>query len=111
SGQLLLRFRAPIGTRVETTERLTLGVLHSIQEAAGPGNVGVTLSYVGAPPPNYPINTIYLWTSGQHEAVLRVALKPDSNIRMDDFEEWLRKILNDKFQGILFSCVTGESVW
>src|SRR5207244_8252659 len=45
SGQLLLRFRAPIGIRLETTERLTLGVLHSIQEASGPGNVGVTLSY------------------------------------------------------------------
>src|SRR5204863_669884 len=85
SGQLLLRFRAPIGTRVETTERLTLGVLHAIQEAAGAGNVSVTLSYVGAPPPNYPINTIYLWTSGQHEAVLRVALNPDADIRVDEF--------------------------
>src|SRR6184192_3565464 len=110
SGQLLLRFRAPIGTRVETTERLTLGVLHSIQEAAGPGNVGVTLSYVGAPPPNYPINTIYLWTSGQHEAVLRVALKPDSNIRMDEFEERLRKLLPDKFPGCQFSFEAGDIV-
>src|SRR5437870_1939567 len=78
SGQLLLRFSAPTGTRVETTERLSLGVLQSIQEAAGPGNVAITLGYVGAPPPNYPINTIYLWTSGQHEAVLRVALNPKS---------------------------------
>src|SRR5207302_539892 len=42
SGQLLLRFRAPIGTRVETTERLTLTVLRSIQQAAGPGNVRAT---------------------------------------------------------------------
>src|SRR5437762_237464 len=96
SGQLLLRFRAPIGTRVETTERLTLTVLRSIQEAAGPGNVGVTLSYVGAPPPNYPSNTIYLWTSGQHEAEVRVALNPDSGIRAEEFEERLRKLLPDK---------------
>jgi multidrug efflux pump subunit AcrB len=103
SGQLYLRFRAPVGTRVETTERLTLAVLDAIQREAGAGNVGVTLSYVGAPPPNYPINTIYLWTSGQHEAVLRVALNPDSGIRAEQFEERLRKVLPDKFPGCQFS--------
>jgi multidrug efflux pump subunit AcrB len=103
SGQLFLRFRAPVGTRVESTERLTLGVLDAIQKEAGAGNVGVTLSYVGAPPPNYPINTIYLWTSGQHEAVLRVALNPDSGIRAEQFEERLRKVLPDKFPGCQFS--------
>src|SRR5467141_1133590 len=103
SGQLLLRFRAPIGTRVEATERLSLDVLRSIEKAAGPGNVTITLGYVGAAPPNYPINTIYLWTSGQHEAVLRVALNPDSGIRAEQFEERLRKVLPDKFPGCQFS--------
>ncbi len=110
AGQLLLRFRAPVGTRVETTERLSLDVLRAIQEAAGTGNVGVTLSYVGAPPPNYPINTIYLWTSGQHEAVLRVALNPDSNIRVDELEERLRNLLPDKFPGCQFSFEAGDIV-
>jgi multidrug efflux pump subunit AcrB len=52
SGQLLLRFRAPIGTRVETTERLSLDVLRSIEKAAGPGNVTITLGYVGAELPH-----------------------------------------------------------
>ena len=103
SGQLFLRFRAPVGTRVETTERLTLGVLDAIQKEAGAGNVGVTLSYVGVSPPSYPINTIYLWTSGQHEAVLRVALNPESGIRAEQFEERLRKVLPDKFPGCQFS--------
>ena len=110
SGQLLLRFRAPVGTRVETTERLTLHVLRAIQQEAGDGKVGVTLSYVGAPPPNYPINTIYLWTSGQHEAVLRVALSPDSHIRVDEFEERLRRVLPDKFPGCQFSFEAGDIV-
>jgi multidrug efflux pump subunit AcrB len=110
AGQLLLRFRAPTGIRVETTERLSLAVLHSIQEAAGPGNVGVTLSYVGAPPPNYPINTIYLWTSGQHEAVVRVALNPEAKIHVDEFEERLRKLLPDKFPGCQFSFEAGDVV-
>src|SRR5258708_21342765 len=49
SGQLLLRFRAPIGSRVEATERLSLDVLGSIEKAAGPGIVTITLGYVGAP--------------------------------------------------------------
>src|SRR6266699_1587456 len=110
SNQLVLRFRAPIGTRVEATERLSLEVLRSIDKAAGPGTVTTTLGYVGAPPPNYPINTIYLWTSGQHEAVLRVALKPDSNIRVDEFEERLRKLLPDKFPGCQFSFEAGDIV-
>src|SRR6266446_5495649 len=110
SGQLLLRFRAPIGSRVEATERLSLDVLRSIEKAAGPGNVTITLGYVGAPPPNYPINTIYLWTSGQHEAVLRVALNPDSKIRVDEFENQLRKTLPPQFPGCQFSFEAADIV-
>ncbi|MBS1841520.1 MAG: efflux RND transporter permease subunit [Acidobacteria bacterium] len=110
SGQLLLRFRAPIGTRVETTERLSLDVLRSIQETAGPANVAMSLGYVGAVPPSYPINAIYLWTSGQHEAVLRVALNPDSHIRVDELEERLRKALPNKFPGCQFSFEAGDIV-
>jgi multidrug efflux pump subunit AcrB len=110
SGQLLLRFRAPTGSRVETTERLSLDVLRAIQEAAGQGNVDITLGYVGAPPPSYPINVIYLWTSGQHEAVLRVALNPKSNIRVDELEERLRKTLPGEFPGCQFSFEAADIV-
>jgi multidrug efflux pump subunit AcrB len=110
SGQLLLRFRAPTGTRVETTERLSLDVLRAIQDAAGPGNVTTTLGYVGAVPSSYPINTIYLWTSGQHEAVLRVALNRNSNIRVDEFEERLRETLPGKFPGCQFSFEAADIV-
>ena len=110
SSQLLLRFRAPIGTRVEATERLSLDVLRSIEKAAGPGNVDITLGYVGAPPPNYPINTIYLWTSGQHEAVLRIALNAKSGIRSDELEERLRKTLPGEFPGCQFSFEAADIV-
>jgi multidrug efflux pump subunit AcrB len=61
-------------------------------------------------PPSYPINSIFLWTSGQHEAVLRVALNPESNIRVDDFEEQLRKMLPGKFPGCQFSFEAGDIV-
>lgn len=109
-GQVLLRFRAPIGTRVETTERLSLAVLRSIEKAAGPGNIAATLGYVGATPPSYPINTIYLWTSGQHEAVLRVALNPNSGIHTDALEERLRKMLPPEFPGCQFSFEAADIV-
>jgi multidrug efflux pump subunit AcrB len=85
-------------------------VLRAIQEAAGPGNIDITLGYVGAPPPNYPINVIYLWTSGQHEAVLRVALNQNSHIRVDEFEERLRKTLPGKFPGCQFSFEAADIV-
>jgi multidrug efflux pump subunit AcrB len=108
--QLLLRLRAPTGTRVESTERFYLSAAAAIDKVAGPGNVVTSLGYVGAPPPNYPINTIYLWTSGQHEAVLRVALKPKSRIRVDDLEEQLRKDLPAQFPGCQFSFEAADIV-
>ncbi len=70
----------------------------------------LTLGYVGAIPTSYPINSIYLWSSGQHEAVLRVAFNPDSHIRGDQFEERLRKILPGKFPGCQFSFEAADIV-
>lgn len=90
TGQFQLRLRVPTGTRVEETERLTLKALEAIRTAAGPDDVAITLSFVGTPPPNYPINYIYLWTSGPQEAVLLVALKHNSGIRIADLQERLR---------------------
>ena len=76
--QFQLRFRAPAGTKFESTERLAGDVLDEIKRAAGPDNVDITLGYVGVQPSSYPINTIFLWTGGSHEGVLQVALKPDA---------------------------------
>jgi multidrug efflux pump subunit AcrB len=90
TGQFQLRLRVPTGTRVEETERVTLKALETIREEAGGDNVAITLSFVGTPPPNYPINYIYLWTSGPQEAVLLVALKRSSGIRLEDLQERLR---------------------
>src|SRR5689334_2720416 len=42
-----LRFRAPAGTKFESTERLGRDVLDVIRDTAGPDNVDITLGYVG----------------------------------------------------------------
>ena len=52
--QFQLRFRAPAGTKFESTERLAGEVLDEIAKAAGPGNVDITLGYVGVQPSSYP---------------------------------------------------------
>ena len=93
--QFQLRFRAPAGTKFESTERLATDVLDEIKQAAGPDNVDITLGYVGVQPSSYPINTIFLWTGGSHEGVLQVALKPEAGIRLTDFEETLRRRFSD----------------
>jgi multidrug efflux pump subunit AcrB len=73
--QFQVRMRAPTGTRVERTEVMALRAMEVIKSDVGPENVDITTDYVGVQPTSYPVNTIFLFTSGQHEAVLRVALK------------------------------------
>jgi multidrug efflux pump subunit AcrB len=89
AGQFQMRLRAPTGTRIEVTEQLTLKALEEIKEAVGADNVEITVSYVGVVSPNYPINNVYLWTSGPEEAVLRVALKPGA-VRLEELKERMR---------------------
>jgi multidrug efflux pump subunit AcrB len=94
SGQFQLRVRAPDGSALEDTEALTKDVLEEIaRQAGGPEKVDITVTLVGTASYNYPINAIYLWTSGPQEAVLRVALKPTSGIHLEEFKLRLREEL------------------
>jgi multidrug efflux pump subunit AcrB len=93
AGQFQLRLRAATGTRIKVTEQLAQEALAAIKRKVGPDKVDVSVGYVGLIPSAYPINTIYLWTSGPEEAVLRVGLKPDSGIRVEELKEQLRDFL------------------
>ena len=108
--QFQLRFRAPAGTKFESTERLATDVLDEINRAAGPNNVDITLGYVGVQPSSYPINTIFLWTGGSHEGVLQVALKPEARLSLGDFEEQLRGRFRERFPAAQFSFEPGDIV-
>ena len=110
AGQFQLRLRAPTGTRVERTEVIALKALEAIRAEAGPESVAITLAFVGTQPPSYPINTIYLWTSGPQEAVLLVALRPNSHIHLADFKERLRQRLPDILPGTTVSFEAGDIV-
>src|SRR5262249_29363525 len=102
-GQLTLRFRGEIGTRIEETEKLALRVLDIIKQEAGPGNVDSTLGYVGGQSADHPINAIYLWTGGPEEGVLQVQLRDGCRIHVQDFKERLRKSLASNLPDASFS--------
>jgi multidrug efflux pump subunit AcrB len=105
-----LRFRAPAGTKFESTETLGRDVLDVIRQTVGADGVDITLGYVGVQPSSYPINTIFLWTAGSHEGVLQVSLRPDVEMSLEDVQEKLRNAFADKFPDALFSFEPGDIV-
>jgi multidrug efflux pump subunit AcrB len=103
AGQFTLRIRAPAGTRIEETEKLANKALDIIRREVGPQNVEITLGFVGVQNAAYPINTIYLWTSGPEEAVLQVQLNPKTAIGVAGLEERLRKKLSQELPRVRYS--------
>ena len=103
TGQFQLHLRAPVGTNIDRTEQIALQTLDAIKREVGPENVEISLGFVGTQPPNYPINTIYLWSSGPEEAVLQVQLKRGAGIGIEDLQERLRQKLPQELPGVRFS--------
>jgi multidrug efflux pump subunit AcrB len=110
TGIFQLRLRAPAGTRVERTEAVALKALDAISAEARSENVDITLGYIGTQPASYPVNTIHLWTSGPHEAVLTVALKRGADIPLEEFKERLRRKLPEVIPGVALSFEAGDVV-
>lgn len=103
AGQFQMRLRMQTGTRIERTEDATKDILKIVDSLAGKGNVAITSSFAGLQPPTYAINSIFLWTSGPHEAVIKVNLKKNSGIRLDHFKEQLRSTIKRKHPSVIVS--------
>jgi multidrug efflux pump subunit AcrB len=110
SGQFQLRLRAPTGTRIERTELYALRTLETIQRVVGAGNVEISTAFIGVQPASYPINTIYLWTSGPQEAVMKVALKPGALVKGEELKERLRAELAREMPDARFSFEAADIV-
>jgi multidrug efflux pump subunit AcrB len=110
STQFRLRVDAPDGTRVAVTEDLVKRVLASIREVAGDKNLDLSLGYVGTQGSSYPINAVFLWTSGPQQAIINVGLKQDSSLKLADLEEQLRKKLPQQFPQARFSFDPGDLI-
>jgi multidrug efflux pump subunit AcrB len=79
TGEIQMRVRAPSGTRVEETERIVQRILRSVNEEFGEKTIDTSLGFIGVQPSSFPVNTIFLWTSGPHEAVMKVKLAEGTN--------------------------------
>jgi multidrug efflux pump subunit AcrB len=110
AGQFQLRLRAPTGTRIERTEMAALNAMDLIRRTVGPENIAITTSFIGVQPSSYPVNTIYLWTSGPHEAVLLVALKREARLRGDALKEELRARFAKEMPEVKISFEAGDIV-
>jgi multidrug efflux pump subunit AcrB len=110
TGQFQVRFRGPDGTRFERTEELAIQLLDTIKQEVGAENVAKTLGYVGAIPNSYAIDTIFLWMSGPHEGMMRVALKRGSGISVEDLKEQLRRRLAVVMPNVKCSFEAGDIV-
>jgi len=107
--QFQIRLRAPTGTRVERTELVALRALDVVKAEIGVDNISITSGFIGVQPASYPINTVYLWTSGPHEAVLLVALKPGAT-NDEGLHERLRAKLHEAMPDVQVSFEAGDIV-
>jgi multidrug efflux pump subunit AcrB len=107
---LRIRIDVPEGTRIAATEARTQQVLDVIRREAGPDAIDASLAYVGVQGSSYPINTVFLWTGGPHEAVINVALKPGAGINAPALTQKLREVLTGRFPDTHFSFEPGDLV-
>ncbi|MES2022842.1 MAG: efflux RND transporter permease subunit [Pseudomonadota bacterium] len=110
ANEVRLRMDAPDGTRIAMTERQAQDVLKIVDQEAGAGNVDLSLSYIGGQPSSYPVNLVFLWTAGSHEAIMNISLKPGSSIALAPLIARLRQVLPQRFPGSTFSFEPGDLV-
>ncbi|MBU6180548.1 MAG: efflux RND transporter permease subunit, partial [Verrucomicrobia bacterium] len=88
SGQFALRFRAPSGTQVATTEKLATRILETIaREVGGPENVAFSIGMVGVHNSSFPVNLVHLWNGGPGEGFLAIQLADGADVRIADLKE------------------------
>lgn len=90
TGLMQVRVRAPSGTRVEKTELIVRDILAAAERIAGDGNVETSIAFVGVQPSSFPVNLIFLWTGGPHEAVVRMKFRDGAGVNTASVQESLR---------------------
>lgn len=111
AGQLQFRLRLPAGTRIERTEAATKKALNLLDMAAGGSqHVAITSAFVGLQAPTYAINSIFLFTSGPHEAVVKANLVKGQGPGMDALKETLRRAVHDSIPGCSISFEPADQV-
>lgn len=113
SDLLQVRIRAPDGTRLERTEAIVRDVESTMRHELGEERVGATLANIGNPPWSYPVNALYVFNAGPHEAVLLASLKKPAHGRAESVgktEDRLRTALHARYPNVRFSFEPGDIV-
>lgn len=103
SKDLQLRINAEQGTSLDKTEEYVLDVEDEINNTMAPDSLAITSSFVGMHSPNMPINPVFLFTSGSHEAVLQFSLPDSYSGSIEGAKQDIRENLNEKFPELTFS--------
>ncbi|MGK6350701.1 efflux RND transporter permease subunit [Parapedobacter sp. DT-150] len=101
--QFQVRLRGEEGTRIEHTEKITLGAITAIKDVVGAEHVSITSAYVGNHPALFSISPIFLWMAQPHEAVIQVALSGDYHTDLDELKERIRARLRKDLPGVKLS--------
>ena len=107
TGQTQIRLRLPVGTRLERTEDATRKLLTIVNEIAGKKNVEITSAFVGTQPSSFPVNYIYLWTSGPNESVTKLKIRPGT-MDIGKFKERVRASVRKEISNAKISFEPGD---
>ena len=103
AGEFRLRLRAPDGTHIDATEQMAVRVLEMIKESAGSDGVALSLGYVGTVPASFPVNSVYQFSRGPEEAILRIRLNRHTGLDSHALQVQLRQKLASQFPDVRFS--------
>lgn len=109
AGQFRLHFRAPSGTRIEETARLTDEVEAVIREVVPPEELGGILDNIGIPTSGISLSYSTSGLTGVGDADILVSLKP-GHAPTAQYVETLRARLNQEFPSLLFYFLPADIV-
>lgn len=104
AGQLMVRVRAPSGTRVEVTEEIIAGVEAEIRDAVPAGELQTMISNIGV---LYDWPAAYTPNSGPMDAFVNLQFTDDRTRTAQEYARLLRAKLRERFPGIEFAFDTG----
>jgi CzcA family heavy metal efflux pump len=97
AGQMRMHFRAPVGTRIEETERQVARLENRIREIVPPKDFSTITSNIGLPT-SYNLAFVSTDNTGTQDADILVALK-EGHKPTEQYMDRIRKELPDEFPG------------
>ena len=74
------------------------------------GNIATSSAFIGTQPSSFPINLVYLWTSGPQESVIKFNLNKKAGIGIENFKEQMRKAVSQSLPDATISFEPGDLV-